>query len=214
MLNLLFSGQYALFGLIVIALIISLTVHEFGHAAVAYLFGDDTAQRAGRLTLNPAAHLDPIGLLMVIMVGFGFAKPVPTDSRNFRSRWAELAVSAAGPGMNLLLAVLAINAYVLALDLGYLTGPGERQFFLYLTLINLVLMLFNLIPLGALDGHYILPYFLSRRMARSYVEFNARYGNMVLMGLILLSMVGIPVFSYVMRVGQWMMPWIILVPSA
>jgi Zn-dependent protease len=213
MLNLLFSGQYALFGLIVIALVISLTVHEFGHAAVAYLFGDDTAKRAGRLTLNPLTHLDPIGLLMVVTVGFGFAKPVPTDPRNFRSRWADLAVSAAGPGMNLVMAIIAINVYVLAFQLGYLTGPGERQFFIYLTLINLVLMIFNLIPLGSLDGHYILPYFLSRRLARAYVELNAQYGNMVLMGLILLSMVGIPVFAYVMRVGQAMMPWIIFVPE-
>ena len=211
MINLLFSGQYALFFLIVIALVISLSVHEFGHAAVAYLFGDDTAQRAGRLTLNPLAHVDPLGLLMVVMVGFGFAKPVPVDERRFRSRWAGLAVSAAGPAMNLLLAVLAINAYFFAYQLGYLTGPGERTFFLYLTMINLVLMVFNLIPLGSLDGHHILPYFLSRRLAWSYIQFNARYGNMVLIGLMLLSMVGIPVFGYVMWVGQSLMPWIVFV---
>jgi Zn-dependent protease len=211
MIQMLFNGQWALFLLISIALVISLTVHEFGHAAVAYLFGDDTALRAGRLTLNPLAHIDPIGLLMVVTIGFGFAKPVPTDPRNFRSRWAELAVSAAGPGMNLLMAVAAINFYFLGLRLGYLGGQGERTFFIYLALINLVLMVFNLIPLGALDGHYMLPYFLPRRAAAAYLELNAQYGNMALMGLILLSFVGIPVFSYVMWVGQALLPWIIFV---
>lgn len=209
MIHLLFSGQYALFFLIVIALVISLSVHEFGHAAVAYLFGDDTARRAGRMTLNPLAHIDPLGLLLVVTVGFGYAKPVPTDPRNFRSRWAELAVSAAGPGMNLLLAIVAVNVFVYARQLGFLDGPGERMFFTYLALINLVLMVFNLIPLGALDGHYILPYFLSRRMAVAYLEFNAQYGNMVLLGLMLLSVAGIPVFSYVMWVGQALLPWIV-----
>ena len=111
MLSLLFQGQVALFLLIVISLVISLTFHEFGHALVAKWFGDDTAERAGRLTLNPAAHIDPLGLLMVVMVGFGYARPVPTNPANYSSRWADLAVSAAGPFMNLLVAVCAINFY-------------------------------------------------------------------------------------------------------
>jgi Zn-dependent protease len=211
MIQLLFNGQYALFFLIVIALVISLSVHEFGHALVALLFGDDTAKRAGRLTLNPLAHLDPIGLLMVVMIGFGFAKPVPTNPRNFRSRWAELAVSAAGPGMNLLLAAVAVNFYGLMEEQGYLQGRGEQIFFSYLIIINLVLMVFNLIPLGALDGHYILPYFLSRRMALTYLDFNARFGNLILLGLMALSMVGIPVFDYVFRIGQFLVPFITFV---
>ncbi len=211
MIQLLFNGQYALFFLIVIALVISLSVHEFGHALVALLFGDDTAKRAGRLTLNPLAHLDPIGLLMVVMIGFGFAKPVPTNPRNFRSRWAELAVSAAGPGMNLLLAAIAVNFYGLMVRQGFLQGHGEQIFFSYLIIINLVLMVFNLIPLGALDGHYILPYFLSQRMALTYLDFNARFGNLILLGLMALSMVGIPVFDYVFRIGQFLVPFITFV---
>jgi Zn-dependent protease len=211
MINLLFQGQVALFLLIMTALIISLTVHEFGHALMAKLFGDDTAQRAGRLTLNPLAHLDGMGLLMVVVVGFGYAKPVPTNPRNYTSRWGDLAVSAAGPGMNLLLAAAGINFYDAALRLGYLAGPGPGAFFSYLTLINLVLMVFNLIPLGALDGHYILPYFLTRRWAYAYQDLNARYGNMALMGLMLLSVAGFPVFSYVMWVGQALLPWITFV---
>ena len=101
MLQLIYQGHLALFLIITIALVISLTFHEFGHAATAKLFGDDTAQKLGRLTLNPLAHIDPMGLLMVILIGIGYAKPVPTDPRKFNSRWASLVVSAAGPGMNL-----------------------------------------------------------------------------------------------------------------
>ncbi len=210
MIALLFQGQVALFLLIMIALVISLSFHEFGHALVAKLCGDDTAERAGRLTLNPMAHLDLMGLLMVVLVGFGYAKPVPTDPRNYRTKWADLVVSAAGPGMNLLLAIVAINLYSagVAWNLDFLQGRGPAIFFSYLTLINLVLMLFNLIPLGALDGHYMLPYLLSRNGAAAYREFNARYGNAILLGLMALSMVGVPVFSFVMSVGRALLPLI------
>jgi len=213
MLSLLFQGQVALFLLIVVALVVSLTFHEFGHALVAKLLGDDTAERAGRLTLNPAAHIDPLGLLMVVMVGFGYARPVPTNPANYTSRWADLLVSAAGPGMNLLVAVFATNFYALGmvLQLGFLQGRGPFIFFSYLALINLVLMLFNLIPLGSLDGHYILPYFLSRRLGNAYRAFNAQYGNLVLLALMLLSAFGIPVFSFVMAVGQALLPLITFV---
>jgi Zn-dependent protease len=210
MLHLLLQGQWALFLLIVIALGISLTFHEFGHAAVARLFGDDTAQRAGRLTLNPAAHIDPVGLLMVVLVGFGYAKPVPTDSRNYTSRYADLLVSAAGPAMNLAVAFVAVNFYVVGVDAGweFLKGEGPGSFFVFLAQINMVLMVFNLIPLGALDGHYILPYFLSRGWALAYRDYNARYGNIALMGLVLLSMVGVPVFRFVMTLGAALLPLI------
>ena len=208
MVSLLYQGQYALFGLIVLALVISLSFHEFGHAFVAKLYGDDTAERAGRLTLNPLAHIDMMGLLMVVMVGFGYAKPVPTDPRNFRSKWAELWVSAAGPLMNLLVAVVALNIFAFAVRMGWdaFTGQGQRMFFIYLTRINLILMLFNLIPLGALDGHYILPYFLNRRWAATYTQFNAQYGNMALMGLVLLSVVGVPVFAFVWALSGALLP--------
>ena len=210
MIHLLFGGQAALFFLIVIALVISLSFHEFGHAFTAKLFGDDTAQRMGRLTLNPLAHIDPMGLLMVVFVGFGWAKPVPTNPNNFTSRWADFFVSLAGPGMNLLLAFVAINAYSIGVQMGldFLLTPGPRTFFFYLAVINLVLMLFNLIPLGALDGHYILPYFLSRRAAAVYRDFNDRYGNFALMALVLLSFAGVPIFRIIFSVGRTMLPYL------
>jgi len=208
--QLLYQGQYALFLLILIAIVISLSFHEFGHAYVAKRFGDDTAERAGRLTINPIAHIDPMGLLMVVLIGFGYAKPVPTNPRNFTSRWADLLVSAAGPGMNLLVAIVTINVYVLGLRMGWgaLAQPQPQFFFVFLAQINLLLMVFNLIPLGALDGHYILPYFLPRRMAQQYRYVNDRYGNIALLALVVLSIMGVPIFQNVFLVSRAMLPFI------
>ncbi len=213
MIYLLQQGQVAVFILILIALIISLSCHEFGHAWVAKLYGDDTAERAGRLTLNPLAHIDPVGLAMVVFVGFGYAKPVPTNPRNFRSRYADLFVAAAGPGMNLLLAVLTINVYALGLQaqVEAFQGEGLRTFCVLLAQINLLLMVFNLIPLGALDGHYILPHFLPRELAQRYRYLNARFGNYLLLGLIVLSLMGVPVFSTVLAMSDTLLPWIVFV---
>ncbi|MFC1681526.1 site-2 protease family protein [Pseudomonadota bacterium] len=213
MIQLLYQGQYALFLLILVALVISLSFHEFGHAYVAKRFGDDTAEQAGRLTINPLAHIDPMGLLMVVFVGFGYAKPVPTNPRNFTSRWADLMVSAAGPGMNLIVAIVTINVYLIGLRLGWavLAEPGPKFFFVYLAQINLLLMIFNLIPLGALDGHYILPYFLPRRMAERYRYFNSRYGNMALLGLVLLSIMGVPIFQNILVISRTLLPLIAVV---
>jgi Zn-dependent protease len=210
MLKLLMTGQFVLFTMILIAIVISLTFHEFGHAIIAKAYGDDTAQRAGRLTLNPMSHIDPMGLVMVALVGFGYAKPVPTDPRKFRSRWGDFFVSAAGPGMNLLLAIFAINFYMLGVRSGwdFALTDGAQVFFGYLALINLTLMIFNLIPIGALDGHYILPYFLPPAAAQRYRYWNAQYGNRILMGLILLSIVGLPVFSAIIGFGRILLPYI------
>ncbi len=213
MIQLLFQQQYALFILIMIALIISLTFHEYGHAIVAKLYGDDTAQKAGRLTLNPVAHIDPGGLLMVVLVGFGYAKPVPTNPANFSSRWATLWVSAAGPGMNLLVAIITINFYILGLQAGWslFEGQGTQFFFIFLAKINLLLMLFNLIPIGPLDGHYILPYFLPRSLAMRYLYYNQRYGVYALFGLIALSLIGVPILTTVLSIGNSLLPIIVFV---
>ena len=213
MISLLYQGQTLLFVLILVALIISLSFHEFGHAYTAKLFGDNTAERAGRLTVNPLAHIDPMGLLLVVFAGFGYAKPVPTNPRNFTSRWADLWVSAAGPGMNLLVAIVAINIFVLGYDLRwpFFSEPGTKIFFVYLAQINLLLMVFNLIPIGALDGHYILPYFLPRNLSQTYRYYNGRYGNYVLLSLLLLSIMGIPIFQQIFRLSQTLLPWIVFV---
>ena len=148
MIELLFRGEVLLFVLLVAALITSLSFHEFGHAYVAKLNGDPTAQLAGRLTLNPVRHIDPMGLVMVVLVGFGYAKPVPTNPRNFRSKRADLWIAAAGPATNLLLAVITWNLFLLlrAAGVGAFFAPGPVTFFALLVRVNLLLMLFNLIP--------------------------------------------------------------------
>ncbi len=213
MIGLLTQGEYFLFVTLLGALIMSLTFHEFGHAYAAKLYGDDTAERQGRLTLNPLVHIDPMGLLMVILVGFGYARPVPTNPRNFNSFWAQLVIAAAGPLANLIIAIVAFNVHLYGLQAGW-TGfadAGVRQVFVLLVIVNLVLMVFNLIPLGPLDGHYILPYFLPRALADKYRYLNARYGTLLLLGLVLLSIAGVPVFRFVVSIGASLLPFIRLV---
>ena len=213
MIGLIFQGQVLLFALLLVALVLSLSCHEFGHAYVAKLSGDNTAERAGRLTLNPLAHIDPMGLLMVVAVGFGYAKPVPTDPRNFRSRSADLWVAAAGPAMNLILAAVAWNFYNLMrnADVEFFAGPNVQTFFGILVQVNLLLMIFNLIPLGPLDGHYILPYFLPDRLRRLYIDYNARYGVFALLALIVAGLLGVPIFTGLMSFAQSLLPYITFV---
>jgi len=213
MVGLIFQGQILLFALLLIALVLSLSCHEFGHAYVAKLSGDNTAERAGRLTLNPVAHIDPMGLLMVVLVGFGYAKPVPTDPRNFRSKSADLWVAAAGPGMNLILAAVAWNFFLSMRMTGveFFYGANVVTFFSLLVQVNLLLMIFNMIPLGPLDGHYILPYFLPERLRRLYIDYNARYGVFALLALIVAGLLGVPVFSVLMTFAQSLLPYITFV---
>jgi len=207
MIQYLFQQQYVLFFTIAFALIFSLTFHEYGHGKVASMIGDDTAERAGRLTLNPIPHIDPLGLLMVLLIGIGYAKPVPADPRKFNTRWGTLLVAAAGPGMNLLLAIVTINVYSLGLKLGIslFQTPQAYDFFITLGLINMLLMLFNLLPIGPLDGSYILPYVLPRELAIKYLQFNQRFGAYALLTLILLNFAGVPVFTTLWKVGMFML---------
>ena len=204
MINLLFDQQYMLFIFLAFALVFSLTFHEYGHGRVALMIGDDTAEKAGRLTLNPIPHIDPLGLFMVLAIGIGYAKPVPTNPSKFRTRWGTLLVAAAGPGMNLLLAIVTINLYALGLKAGFGLFQTEVAyfFFTYLALINMLLMLFNLLPIGPLDGHYILPYFLPREMARNYLRINQRYGVYALLGLIVLNYMGLPIVATIWGFGE------------
>lgn len=212
MISLLQQGQFELFALLIIALVLSLSMHEFGHAIVAKWQGDDTAQRAGRLTINPIAHIDLMGLLMVVLVGFGYAKPVPTNPNNFSSFFSEFWVAAAGPFMNLLVAAIVWNAFLL-LQADGLVDPGVALFCSLLVRINLLLMVFNLIPLGPLDGHYILPYLLPKSLSKLYREYNARYGTVLFLSIILLSYFGgIPLFTWLTEASRFMLGLISFVP--
>ena len=207
MITLLANGQIVTFVALLVTIIISLSFHEFGHAWSAKKFGDDTAERLGRLTLNPIPHIDPTGLLMIVLVGFGWAKPVPTDPRNFNSFWATFFIALAGPAANLLLAFLAINLFGLAVayEITFLLSNGTITFFYWFTYINLLLMLFNLIPLGPLDGHYILPYFLPKKLSLLYRQVNQKFGGFAILGLVLLSYTGLPIFKYLRAAAEWFM---------
>jgi Zn-dependent protease len=207
MVQLLIQQQYLLFIFIAFALVFSLTFHEYGHGKMASLIGDDTARRAGRLTLNPLPHIDPVGLLMVLLIGIGYAKPVPTDPRKFDTRWGTLMVAAAGPGMNLLLAIVVINLYGIGLKsgIGFFESWAAGFFFTNLALINLLLMMFNLLPIGPLDGSYILPYALPAHLARQYREYNQRFGAYALLGLIALHFLGVPIFETIWKVGNFVL---------
>ncbi|MBU2711964.1 site-2 protease family protein [Zooshikella harenae] len=213
MLQLLFHGQIATFILFAISLIIAFTFHEFGHAYAAKYYGDRTAEQLGRVSLSPLAHIDVMGFLMALCVGFGYAKPVPTNPRNFTSPNASLVVAAAGPMMNLLIAVIAINLYMFGVNNGLeiFAGEGPGVFFTGLAILNLIIMVFNLLPIGPLDGHYILPYLLPKKAGIAYQVLNERYGTMLFFGLILLSLAGLPIFHFVWILGQSILPYITFV---
>ncbi len=196
---------------IIIYVIILLTcfpVHEFAHAWVADQFGDDTPRINGRLTLNPLAHLDPIGSLMMIIAGFGWAKPVPISlyALQRQSRAAPMLVSLAGPMSNLLMAIIASAPFRLGLvsihDINQSTGavlPNLALFLFYFIEINLLLMLFNLIPLFPLDGEKILDYFLPPAGQR--VLDNIRpYSSMILLVIVLiLPRIGIDLIGKIIQ---------------
>lgn len=137
-----------------LALVIALTVHEFAHALVGKWRGDDTAERLGRLSLNPLAHIDPLGFLMLIAIGFGWAKPVPFDPQNLRSPLKDgLLIALAGPIANLIMAAIAAGLFQVFLETGAVSMNTMLGVFLLLSIVvNLSLFVFNLIPVHPLDG--------------------------------------------------------------
>jgi len=151
--SLLFKDPIA-FALLAIPLLYSVILHEISHGWVAYLFGDDTARRAGRLSLNPLVHLDPVGTLALFLVGFGWAKPVPIVYSNLRSfRPGLICVSLAGCATNIIIATLSI----LLLQFKIITAnPMVAIVLLVMAKINIILGAFNLIPIPPLDGSRIL----------------------------------------------------------
>jgi len=167
LLSLLFSNPAA-FLILAVTLLYSVIFHEIAHGWVARLFGDDTAWRHGRLTLNPASHLDPIGTLMLFLVGFGWAKPVPVDYYSLkRSRLGFFSVALAGCAANILIAMITL----VFLQVGTVKDGSMLATVLGLVIkINIILGAFNLIPIPPLDGSKILMSFLplnaQERLAR------------------------------------------------
>ena len=163
------------------ALLFAITIHEYAHAQCADSMGDPTPRYMGRLTFNPMAHLDPIGALLLVVAGFGWAKPVAINASNFRNRKeGMLKVSIAGPAANLFLCFLA--AFIMALMNRFgMLSDGVYRFLLWMQLYNVWFAFFNLIPVPPLDGSKIVSTVLPGELAWKFENFNARYGFVILM---------------------------------
>ncbi len=164
--------------------VVALTIHEFAHAYTADKLGDPTPRSYGRLTLNPIAHLDLLGTLAIIFIGFGWARPVPFDPYNLRNpRRDSMLIALAGPASNLILAV------ILSIVLRFIPLSLISTIISYLIIGNISLAVFNLIPVYPLDGEKILGGLLSPELYREYAQIMAQYGTIILV-LMLLPIAG------------------------
>jgi Zn-dependent protease len=181
MTDLLFSNPLA-FLIVFPGLLLSITVHEFAHAFSADKLGDPTPRFQGRITLDPRAHLDPLGVIMILLTRFGWGKPVEFDSYNLKNPQRDTAIIAlAGPLSNLLIAL--VISIVLKMGLFPISWVVAGLF--QVLIINVVLAIFNLVPVHPLDGSKILMSFLPAEQAIEYENFMHRYGMFVLIALII-----------------------------
>lgn len=174
-------------------ILVSLTIHELAHAAVSLLLGDDTAKKAGRVTLNPLRHVDPIGFLMIILVGFGWAKPVAFDRKKLRSPVRdEILVSFAGPVSNLILALVGAIALRLVLGSPSLAAGGAYEIVaevgVIFCVINVALAVFNALPLPPLDGSHLYLSVLTEKNPKAAATVS-KYGVGLLLAIIVLDRV-------------------------
>ena len=185
--------------------VIGFAFHEFAHALVATWFGDDTPRRQGRLTLNPLAHLDPLGTLLLLVGGFGWAKPVMVDASRLRPRvLGDIAVSLAGVAMNFLLAVLFLLLYALA-DAGWLgwKHPVLAETLFITAWINIFLVGFNLLPVPPLDGFRVLVHAIPADAHRLALMLY-RFGPIILLFLFATRLLDLtPVYNQIFRAVVW-----------
>lgn len=180
LLRLLFENP-VIFFIVAIGLIIAVTIHEFAHAFIADKLGDPTPKYQGRVTLDPRAHLDPMGTLAILIIGFGWGKPVQFDPYNLKNPKKDAAlISLAGPASNIILAT------ILSLLIGLIgIHGGLRDALIWIIGVNIMLAIFNLIPIAPLDGSKIANALLPKHLALEYEMFMNKYGTLVLIGLIL-----------------------------
>ncbi|QDR80766.1 site-2 protease family protein [Sporomusa termitida] len=172
------------------ALLIALTVHEYAHARTAVALGDPTPRFMGRLTLNPIAHLDPIGLLMLWLFKFGWAKPVPINPSHFKDyRQGMVMVSLAGPVSNMILALITAFVIGILAKLQLLSGDWVKILWLTYTY-NIILAVFNLLPIPPLDGSKVLSSLLPGRQGHIFDQLE-QYGPFILMALVYIGVIGV-----------------------
>ena len=182
-------------------ILLALTFHEYAHAYVANRLGDDTAKQSGRLSLNPLRHLDPLGTIMIFLVHFGWAKPVPVNPNRLKNPKKDMLwISAAGPAANM---ILALASGILLRLIVATAGEADRHSFMglltyvvFMSLqINLALAIFNILPIAPLDGSKILSGLLPAGFEKM-LYFMERYGPFILLGLIIFgSVTGVSVFG-------------------
>ena len=190
---------------LIVCLVFSLSFHEFSHGYVAYKLGDKTAYYKGRLTLNPMAHLDPMGSLMLLIIGFGWAKPVPVNPMNLNNPNKDMVkVAFAGPASNFILCLAGCmivrnfgfiyNDYGSAIEINAI----GNVFFLF-SVINMMLGVFNMLPIYPLDGGQIFGGLI--RKYNSNIEYNLRvYGPTILMAIVFMNLIfGISILSYILE---------------
>lgn len=183
-------------------LLIALVVHEYAHARVAVAMGDPTPRMMGRLTLNPAAHVDPIGMLMLLIVQFGWAKPVIYNPRNFADwRKGDIMVALAGPGANLVAAFVGMFIYTLMYKMGMEMTMGIRSVLSLIVLYNVGFAIFNLLPLPPLDGSRVLMAILPGRLAYKLAQLE-QYSFIILIALMMTPILGgiiIPIRMFIIN---------------
>lgn len=203
------AGWFLDIVLLLPGIVIGLSFHEFAHALVAYKLGDDTPKIQGRVTINPLAHMDPIGFLAILLVRFGWGKPVEIYPGNFKNRRRDsILVSFAGVSMNLFIAIL----FTLGLRIYFQLVPASFYFtdfgnsvtmiLYYIIYINLVLMVFNLLPVPPLDGFSIITEVFNLRKSSFYFQIQDK-GFLILMVLIVLNVTGLvltPALQFLMGI--------------
>ena len=186
-------------------LLLALVLHEYAHARVAVAMGDFTPKLTGRLTLNPMAHIDPIGLLMLLVARFGWAKPVMVNPRNFRDmKKGNILVALAGPAANFLTAFVTLFIMMVLFKFGMLNTVGIKTVLSMIVLFNINFGIFNLIPLPPLDGSKILLEFLPGELAYKYMGLE-RYSFIILIILIMTPVLGsilVPLSSLILHIFE------------
>lgn len=174
-------------------LLIALVIHEYAHAQVADWMGDDTPRMMGRLTLNPVAHIDPVGLMMLLVARFGWAKPVMINPGNFRNwRKGEICVALAGPVSNLITGFIALVVQLIFAKLNLFTSTALPMVLQLIVLYNVNFAIFNMLPLPPLDGSRVLMCFLQTEWSYKLASIE-RYSFLILIALMMT-----PVFTYIL----------------